>query len=612
MIARPRLALALGLLVLLPLALLVFLGARVARDERARLAATLQDLRLAALRQEADRLAAVIAARERELVALLAGLDAGAPTGPAWDETERRTPTVAQLFAQDPDGRLRRPDSDGPLSAREQAFLTRARSLFDDRVLLHAGGQAVAAAARAEATATPPAPPPAPEKVQLALSAPLPATGPAAALSFPPRTPGEGGERDRGWLGWHWDHGLHLLYWLRRPDGGLVGAELGRARLLADLIAALPDAIASPALPAGVALSLLDGDGRVLYRRGSNPPQGFVLPAEPRAALHLAPPLHSFTLRWDGGEDGVEEALGRALKIPLGAGLLALALALGGLALWLYRENTRDWREAQQRVGFVSQVSHELKTPLTNIRLHAELLEEQLPEEEARARERVAVIVGECRRLSRLIGNVLTFARQQRDQLRLDPRPAVPDEVVQETVASFAPALATRGLQVHLMLAAGRRVRLDRDALEQILGNLLTNVEKYAAAGGAVWVRIAAPPGRTVLEVRDAGPGIPPGREDFIFEPFARLHDHLSEGSAGTGIGLTIARELARRHGGELRLVYSNGPLPAVAPFLPPLAAATSATGTPEPPGGPPAPPATGAAFQAELATPDANEEERR
>jgi signal transduction histidine kinase len=102
-------------------------------------------------------------------------------------------------------------------------------------------------------------------------------------------------------------------------------------------------------------------------------------------------------------------------------------------------------------------------------------------------------------------------------------------------------------------------VKLDPDALEQILGNLLGNVEKYAPGSGFVEVTSGSSKSTTRIVVADRGPGIPAGRGEEIFEPFRRLSDKITEGVAGTGLGLSIARELARLHGGDVRLLSGEG-----------------------------------------------------
>jgi signal transduction histidine kinase len=154
-----------------------------------------------------------------------------------------------------------------------------------------------------------------------------------------------------------------------------------------------------------------------------------------------------------------------------------------------------------------------------------------------------------------MIKNVLTFARGQENRLAIAKRAMVPDEVVRATLATHAPALAQAKLALETDLDAGVEVMADPDALEQIASNLLSNVEKYARVGGWVKVTTRYRDGELTLRVADRGPGIPPGQREQVFEPFWRASDKLSDGVTGTGIGLDIARRLARLHGGDVRVV---------------------------------------------------------
>jgi len=230
------------------------------------------------------------------------------------------------------------------------------------------------------------------------------------------------------------------------------------------------------------------------------------------------------------------------------------------LAYYLSRGIGRQMREARQRVNFVNQASHELRTPLTNIRLYADLLDQDLqridPEEDDRAKSHLAVITSESSRLSRLINNVLTFARLNRDANPVRPQRSSVDDVIREVVEQFSPSLERLDIEVTLHLDADQEVRLDVDALEQILGNLINNVEKYAADGKHLQISSRHQQGTTCIDIADAGTGISPGFAKRIFDPFERASDHI-EAATGTGIGLAIARGLSRRCGGDLVLLES-------------------------------------------------------
>ena len=283
-------------------------------------------------------------------------------------------------------------------------------------------------------------------------------------------------------------------------------------------------------------------------------PVGYSAGEMPVASQALRPPLGSWTLRYYPAPGEAAQALGRGGALAMAAGLGALVLAVAGLGLYFLRESTRELRDARQRMSFVNQVSHELKTPLTNIRMYAELLEDQIDEDSPELREYTGVIVSESQRLSRLIANVLSFARQQRGKLGLRRFEGDVDETIRQVVEQFRPSLGEQGIAVELELGAEGPARFDADALGQILGNLLSNVEKYAAAGKRASIRSERHGSTVEIRVADAGPGVPPRAREEIFQPFVRLSGALTDGVAGTGIGLSIARELARLHGGDVTL----------------------------------------------------------
>jgi signal transduction histidine kinase len=249
-------------------------------------------------------------------------------------------------------------------------------------------------------------------------------------------------------------------------------------------------------------------------------------------------------------------------SLSIVVGVLLIGIALTALATYLYREHQREVRVAQQRVNFVNQVSHELKTPLTNIRLYAELLETEVADvfddeqqqEGEKARKYIAIITAESQRLSRLIANVLRFGQLQKSQLDLRLQAAKLDEVIQRCVLAFSPALKAKGIVVSLDLHANILVMLDTEALEQILNNLISNAEKYAASGAALHISSTQTFDLSTILVRDFGLGIAALERVRIFQPFYRVSSLLSDGVTGTGIGLDIARQLARLHGGDLVL----------------------------------------------------------
>ncbi len=226
----------------------------------------------------------------------------------------------------------------------------------------------------------------------------------------------------------------------------------------------------------------------------------------------------------------------------------------------------RAARELAERRGrFVSAVTHELRTPMTTFRLYTQMLEEGMVADESARREYLGVLRREADRLAGIVETVLEFARLGRR------RPAAaPPVSVAEALAEFLPALERRAAAGGMTLAvdapegelAGVRIAADTQALGQILHNLVENACKYAgpAAGGGeqleLTVRRAGP--RITITVADHGPGIDPSVRRRLFRPFQRSASLDHAGVPGLGLGLALARGLARQMRGDLHLAATS------------------------------------------------------
>lgn len=217
------------------------------------------------------------------------------------------------------------------------------------------------------------------------------------------------------------------------------------------------------------------------------------------------------------------------------AGLSALLLVLLGAALWSVDRMVRvRIQVAEEREGFVAAVSHELRSPLTSIRMYAEMLEQGMAGEDYAKTIRV-----EAERLNRLVDDLLEYGR--REQALSGPRRPL-GEVVADVERLFAPRVA-------LEIAVGplAEVEVDGDALTQVLVNLVDNAAKFAPGSA---VSITAEPG--VLIVRDQGPGVPTSQLARLAEPFFRGERELVRETRGTGIGMALTASLVERMGGSL------------------------------------------------------------
>jgi signal transduction histidine kinase len=245
-----------------------------------------------------------------------------------------------------------------------------------------------------------------------------------------------------------------------------------------------------------------------------------------------------------------------AARLPLLITLFIIAASLLSLSLVQLR---RQQELARLRTDFVSGVSHELRTPLAQIRWFAELLHMgKLRSEEERVRS-ASIIDQEARRLTYLVENVLNFSRAEKGTNRVSPAPVDLDHEISEALEMFAPLARARRMTLAQSLEASAIVSLDRDALRQILLNLLDNAAKYGPAGQTITVGSEITSTRARVWVEDEGPGIPHEDRHRVFEPYVRLNREAETSTGGSGIGLSVVRELVALHGGLTRAEGAPG-----------------------------------------------------
>jgi signal transduction histidine kinase len=230
------------------------------------------------------------------------------------------------------------------------------------------------------------------------------------------------------------------------------------------------------------------------------------------------------------------------------AAILSIVL-IGGFYL-LYRLAAGQIELTRQQQDFVSAVSHELKTPLTSIRMYGEMLREGWAGEDKR-RAYYAYICDESERLTRLINNVLQLARMTRNELRVDLRPVRLSVLLDDARSKLGSQCERAGFRLNIECdgAAPEAVlRVDADLLSQILINLVDNAIKFAAKAENRSVDVRArrlQDDQVVISVRDYGPGVPRDQMKKIFQLFYRPRSELTRETVGTGIGLALVRQLA-------------------------------------------------------------------
>lgn len=278
--------------------------------------------------------------------------------------------------------------------------------------------------------------------------------------------------------------------------------------------------------------------------------------------------IHGFTHRFGEPFDAIgaslvltslPDAADTTWVYGLGLGLLALA-PLGLFAL--YRMTAVTVRFAERQSDFVSAVTHELKTPLTSIRMYGEMLRDGVVPDPGKQQRYYTHITAEAERLSRLIGNVLELARLEKGRRPMNTTVGDAGDALRAVAELFGPQAEAAGFELIVEAPSGLpAVAVDRDALVQVIFNLVDNAVKYAreADDRRIVLRAEAAGDGVRLAVRDHGPGVPARQLRQVFEPFFRGERELTRTAKGTGIGLALVRGLVDGMGGAVAARNARG-----------------------------------------------------
>jgi len=247
-----------------------------------------------------------------------------------------------------------------------------------------------------------------------------------------------------------------------------------------------------------------------------------------------------------------------ARVIGWAAVVLGIVLCIGFFLM--YRTGAKRIELARQQQDFVSAVSHELKTPLTSIRMYSEMLREGWADEEKK-KTYYEFIHDESERLSRLVANVLQLARMTRNGVQVDIHAVEVSTLVAQLRSAVTAQVERAGFELAVdcdAKAAEARIAVDTDAFIQVLINLVDNAIKFSAGAATRRIEVGCRPsgdGGVVFTVRDYGPGIAKDQAKKIFGLFYRAENELTRETAGTGIGLALVHQLVRAMGGDIDVV---------------------------------------------------------
>jgi signal transduction histidine kinase len=473
---------------------------------------------------------------------------------------EEHNPLIRNVFIWKPGVGLLYPQPSGPSSSEQARFMTRYNTIFSNKDSWYASssersetvasdngssGQQDSFLKDSALTQT--------QSVQKSQSSRKELISLAKSSSKEKTADQKAAGQNNGWIPWFSENNLYVLGWSREDaSGNIYGVELELMTILSRLLADFPATV-----PHGVVYTLLDGQGNNLHQSGDA-----ILEKnkKPEMTISLTPNLPNWQIAVYFVEGGPAAQSTRGFIILTGL-LLAIfvaAVILGGsFLIWQAHRNMMD---AQQKTSFVSNVSHELKTPLTTIRMYTELLSADRIKEPEKKKKYLQVILAESERLTRLVNNVLDFSRleQGRKRYRLETLDLA--AFLRELLVSQRPRTREAGLEIQEQIPAEPAlVPIDRDAIEQVILNILDNAVKYAAQGAEILIALDLDTHYYRLRIMDRGPGVPPGQRSSIFNKFYRVDDSLSAKQSGSGLGLSIARGLMRGMGGDLLYEARDG-----------------------------------------------------
>lgn len=256
-------------------------------------------------------------------------------------------------------------------------------------------------------------------------------------------------------------------------------------------------------------------------------------------------------------------------KIPVSPGRKTLNIMIFGVvaiilmgAFAIYKSTQTVVDLSERRSGFVSAVTHELKTPLSNIKMYIEMLEQGIASTPEREQEYYRILGSESSRLSRLINNVLEFSKLEKKQRPLNLQPGTFEEVIKEFTDILNQKLKMEGFKLNIEKENLKPFNYDREAMIQILINLVENSIKFGRTSDKkeIFLSVKNEKKSVIISISDTGPGIPGHALKKIFDDFYRVDNSLTRKTGGTGIGLALVKNFVAEMGGTVSASNNSGP----------------------------------------------------
>ncbi len=350
-----------------------------------------------------------------------------------------------------------------------------------------------------------------------------------------------------GWIPWFSDNQLYVLGWAQpEPEGMIYGIELEMMALLSRLVTDIPQ----NSRP-GTALVVMDGNGTTIIHTGPLQFDHDPKTKDAVARMDISGRLPHWSVcvfMNDSALSGSDAFLVLALVL---VGILVTAIVSAGVLIT--RLTLAQSRDARQKTSFVSAVSHELKTPLTSIRMYAELLLSKRVSNPAKQQDYLEVMVAESERLTRLINNILDFGKLEQGRKKYRISEFDMGDFLVECIRTNQVRLKQAGFELITQVPdQAFPVKTDRDAMAQVFLNLMDNAIKYAGSGRFLKIILDRTSHDVQVKIQDDGPGIDPGLSEKIFDKFFRADNSLTTSKPGSGLGLSITRRMLRDLGGDI------------------------------------------------------------
>jgi signal transduction histidine kinase len=358
------------------------------------------------------------------------------------------------------------------------------------------------------------------------------------------------------WEQWNHDHSLNggqsskftdagslLLLW--RSSGNNVAVFAANAPYLeTEWLSELKPKLNERSVRVG----LMDAEHRTVL--GDAPAEG--VPTTNKLDAELPWTVQAFSA-------GGDEAAGHSrMLLWSGMGVLIVLILTG--AWFIGHAVARELAVARLQSDFVSAVSHEFRTPLTTLCQLSELLKRDRVASDLDRRQYYELMLHESNRLRRLVESLLNFGRLESGQLQFRFEKLDAAALVRASAEEFAQERQARGYRFEVETASeSADVKADRETLHCVLWNLFENAVKYSPGQDTVWVNLGRSNGRVEIAVRDMGVGIPLSEQRRVFEKFVRGAAAKASDIRGTGIGLAMARQIVRAHGGDIMLESEPG-----------------------------------------------------